>query len=230
MGFMKTITTFVAALPTAAAVVLIAGCSSHDAPQAPPPSARASSSPGFAPNRVSSTPQVPSENPSSPSAVGRCTDGDLQVTNGPLESADTQRRVVVSFRNVSSHQCALFGYPGVDLVTPAGGVLINVPRRPAAAAHHLTLDSGDVATADVQAYAIDTSTGDSCPRWGNVVVTPPNDYVSHSLPRICPSATRPSAPWTDIYVEAELAGTPPLTTRRQLTRRTTGTSDSDVRR
>jgi len=64
---------------------------------------------------------------------------------------------------------------GADLVTPAGGVLINVPRRPAAAAHHLTLEPGYVATTDVQPYAIDTATGYTCPRWGNLVVTPPSD-------------------------------------------------------
>jgi hypothetical protein len=103
------------------------------------------------------------------------------VTNGPLESANTQRHVVVSFTNTSAHACTLVGYPGADLVTPAGGVLINLPRRPAAAAHRLTLGTGDVATADVTAYAIDTSTGNACPRWGNLVVTPPNDFVSHPL-------------------------------------------------
>jgi hypothetical protein len=89
--------------------------------------------------------------------------------------------VVVSFRNTSSHPCTLVGYPGADLVTPAGGVLINVPRRPAAAAHHLTLEPGYVATTDVQPYAIDTATGYTCPRWGNLVVTRPSDYVSHPL-------------------------------------------------
>jgi Protein of unknown function (DUF4232) len=89
--------------------------------------------------------------------------------------------VVVSFRNTSSHPCTLVGYLGADLVTPAGGVLINVPRRPAAAAHPLTLQPGDVATAEVQAYAIDTATGNRCPRWGSLLVTPPNDYVSHPL-------------------------------------------------
>jgi hypothetical protein len=70
---------------------------------------------------------------------------------------------------------------GADLVTPADGVLINVPRRPANAAHRLTLNPGDVATADVTAYVIDTSTGDACPRWGNLVVTPPNGFVSHPM-------------------------------------------------
>lgn len=31
------------------------------------------------------------------------------------------------------------------------------------------------------AYAIDTSTGNACARWGNLVVTPPNDFVPHPL-------------------------------------------------
>jgi hypothetical protein len=125
---------------------------------------------------VTTTPGAPT-----PEASGPCTDDDLAVTNGPLESANTQRHVILSFKNTSSHSCTLVGYPGADLVTPAGGVLINVPRRPANAAHHLTLNPGDVATADVTAYAIDTSTGDACPRWGNLVVTPPNGFVSHPM-------------------------------------------------
>jgi len=123
---------------------------------------------------------APSQTPPTPEAAGPCSDDDLTVTNGSLESADTQRHVVVSFTNTSAHACTLVGYPGADLVTPAGGVLINVPRRPAAA-HRLTLGPADVATADVTAYAIDTSTGNACPRWGNLVVTPPNDFVSHPL-------------------------------------------------
>jgi hypothetical protein len=152
-------------------VVLIAGCSVNISPTAQSPSPQAGSSSSSAAAPV----------PSTPVAATPCADYDLEVTNGALESANTQRRVVVSFRNTSSHPCTLVGYPGADLVTPAGGVLINVPRRPAAAAHHLTLQPGDVATADVQAYAIDTATGNTCPRWGNLVVTPPNDYVSHPL-------------------------------------------------
>lgn len=116
----------------------------------------------------------------SPQAVRQCSDGDQSVISGTMQSADTQRHVVVSFMNVSSHPCTLFGYPGADLVTPVGGVLINVPRRPAAAAHRLTLAPNDVAHADIQSYAIDTSTGNDCARWGTVVVTPPNDVQSHT--------------------------------------------------
>ena len=111
-----------------------------------------------------------------------CTDDQLEVTNAPLASANTMRRVVVTFKNTSSQQCTLVGYPGVDLVTPAGGVLINVARRPANAAHLLTLSPGDTATADVQSYAVDTKTGDPCPRFGTLVVTPPNGFQSRTLP------------------------------------------------
>jgi hypothetical protein len=161
------------------AVVLIAGCSAqHTTPAAAP----APSSPSTVTVTVTPSPSAaPAPSPSIPEAASPCSDDDLTVTNGSLESADTQRHVVVSFTNTSSHACTLVGYPGADLVTPVGGVLINVPRRPVAAAHRLTLGPGDVATADVTAYAIDTATGNACLRWGNLVVTPPNDFVSHPL-------------------------------------------------
>ena len=170
------------------AVALLAGCSAERTTPAAPastvtvtattPSVSAAAPTPAAPATVTvtPTPSVPT-----PEAAGPCTDDDLAVTNGPLESANTQRHVILSFKNTSSHSCTLVGYPGADLVTPAGGVLINVPRRPANAAHHVTLNPGDVATADVTAYAIDTSTGNACPRWGNLVVTPPNGFVSHPM-------------------------------------------------
>jgi hypothetical protein len=111
----------------------------------------------------------------------QCSDDDLTVTNSPVASANTLRRVFVSFKNTSSHPCTLVGYPGADLVTAAGGVLVHVARRPAAAAHRLTLGPGDVANADVAASAIDTATGNSCPRHGTLVVIPPNGFASHTL-------------------------------------------------
>jgi hypothetical protein len=172
------------------AAALIAGCSAHQTnPVAPPVSA--APNPPAAP-MVTVTPPtvtvtaapVPAPAPSpapAPQAVGQCSDDDLSVISGTMQSADTQRHVALSFINVSSHPCTLVGYPGADLVTPVGGVLINVPRRPAAAAHRLTLAPNDVAHADVQSYAIDTTNGNECARWGTLVVTPPNDFRSHTL-------------------------------------------------
>src|SRR6516165_10392128 len=115
-------------------------------------------------------------------ASSQCSDADLTVANGPVESANTLRRVVVSFTNTSSHSCELVGYPDANLVTAAGGVLVHVDPRPALAAHVLHLAPGDVANADVEAYAIETATGNPCPREGTLVVTPPKGSVSHTLP------------------------------------------------
>ena len=56
-------------------------------------------------------------------APGHCSDAALTGTNGPIESANTLRRVVVSFKNTSSNQCMLVGYPDANLVTAAGGVV-----------------------------------------------------------------------------------------------------------
>jgi Protein of unknown function (DUF4232) len=119
-------------------------------------------------------------------APGHCSDADLTVTNGPVESASTMRRVVVSFKNTSANPCGLVGYPDANLVTAAGGVLVHVDPRPALAAHVLTLAPGDVANADVESYAVDTTTGNSCPREGTLVVTAPNDSVAHTLPVALP--------------------------------------------
>jgi Protein of unknown function (DUF4232) len=183
------------ALPLLAAV-LLAGCSAERTTPAAPastatvtattmPSSPATASPAPVPS-ASQAPAAPvtvtvTPSATAPEEIGPCTDDDLAVTNGPLQSANTQRHVILSFQNTSAQACTLVGYPGADLVTPAGGVLINVPRRPANAAPRLTLNPGEVATADVTAYAIDTSTGDACPRWGNLVVTPPNGFVSHPM-------------------------------------------------
>ena len=101
---------------------------------------------------------------------------------GRSKPANTMRRVVVSFKNVSSSQCTLVGYPDANLVTAAGGVLVHVENRPALASHLLHLNPGDVATADVQSYAVDTTTGNDCGREGTLVVTAPHDSVAHTLP------------------------------------------------
>jgi Protein of unknown function (DUF4232) len=165
------------------AVVLLAGCSAERTTPAAPASTLTVTATTPTTSRAAPATVTETTTQSAPEAdaSGPCTDDDLAVINGPLESANTQRHVTLSFRNKSTHTCTLVGYPGADLVTPAGGLLINVPRRPANAAHHLTLSPGDVATADVTAYAIDTSTGDACPRWGNLVVTPPDGFVSHPM-------------------------------------------------
>jgi Protein of unknown function (DUF4232) len=176
----KTIKALAAVLP--AAVALLAGCSSPGVTQTAPATVTVTqiSTATPAPS-AAAPPSGPVESPSTPAVLRPCSDEDLDVSAGPLESADTQRRVVVSFTNTSSNPCTLTGFPGADLVTAAGGVLVHVERRPALAAHRVTLSPGQAATADVVAYAIDTANGNACPRIGTLVVTPPNDFQSHLL-------------------------------------------------
>ncbi|MCV7016518.1 DUF4232 domain-containing protein [Mycolicibacterium aichiense] len=170
-----------------ATVVLLAGCSAgqNTAPvtqaTAPPTTSVSAPPPPTAPTTVTVTATPTTTPQSAPSAAGGCSGEDLTVTTGTLQESGAQRQVIVSFTNTSGHACTLVGYPGADLVTPAGGVLINVPRRPANAAHRLTLNPGDVATADVTASALDSATGKACARWGTLVVTAPDDVVPHTM-------------------------------------------------
>jgi len=118
---------------------------------------------------------------------GTCSDPDLAVSNGPIEDANTLRRVVVSFKNTSPNICTIVGYPDANLVTAAGGVLVHVEPQPALAAHLLHLNPGDVASAAVQSSALDVNgSGNPCPREGTLVVTAPRGSVAHTLPIALP--------------------------------------------
>ena len=179
------IKTLIAVLPTAsAAVVLMAGCASHGITDGAIHRHRHGVQPcGACPLGTGQPITERCAQPGSADPVG--TRPMLRPRprrhHRATPSADTQRRVVVSFTNTSSESCTLTGFPGADLVTAAGGVLVNVERRQALAAHRVTLGPGEAATADVVAYAIDTSTGADCPRIATLVVTPPNDFQSHML-------------------------------------------------
>ena len=119
--------------------------------------------------------------PGGDGAPSQCSDDDLAVTTGQV--GRLTHCVAWSCPSGTRRQtrAGSSDTPKPDLVTAAGGVLVHVERRPALAAHVLTLAPGDVANADVESYAIDTATGNSCQREGTLVVTPPNGSVSHTL-------------------------------------------------
>jgi hypothetical protein len=185
----------------ASLAVLLAACGSESTPEAPsttspvlsttsaaPSPAAAGSSTTAAPSTVTVTAQPPQEpSPTAPTHAEPgvpvpCGNGDLTVAAGPVAENDTLRTVNVTFTNTSAQMCVLVGYPGADLVTAAGGILVHVERRPANAAPRLELQPGDVATADVQASAVDTTNGTPCGRIGTLQVTAPNTTQSHLLP------------------------------------------------
>lgn len=184
-----------AAVPAAALAVLLAGCSTdrdeRPAASSSPTTVSAAQPTTAAPQPTTAAPQTttasatstapqPSEAP--PATPAACANDDLDVAAGPVSEDGTLRRVDVTFTNTSPKVCVLVSYPGADLVTAAGGVLVHVARRPANAAPHLELQPGEKATADVQASAVDTATGDPCGRIGTLVVTAPNTTESHLLP------------------------------------------------
>ncbi|MEH3139273.1 MAG: DUF4232 domain-containing protein [Mycobacterium kyogaense] len=168
-----------------AAAVLLAGCGS-DHPEAPSTTVTVTAAPSTtqappAATTSMTTTAAPTPSETTPSVPVACGNDDLTVAAGPVAEADTLRRVDVTFTNSSATVCVLVGYPGADLVTAAGGVLVHVARRPQNSAPHLELQPGEKATADVQSSAIDTSTGNGCGRTGTLVVTAPNTTASHLL-------------------------------------------------
>lgn len=181
----------VTVLAPLAAVLLVVGCA-HDResePMAAPISVTPAPTSTAAPHQVSTTATPPPSHPEAPTSPApvepgvphACSDDDLTVTGGQVETADTIRSVVVSFTNASAQMCTLVGYPGADLVGGAGGVLVHVARRPANAAPRLELLPGEIATADVQTSTVDSTTGDPCGRIGTLVVTPPNNQQPRLL-------------------------------------------------
>ena len=104
------------------------------------------------------------------------------VSNGPIERGRHDAPGVCSFKTFRPASAHWSGIP-----TPsrhrAGGVLVHVDNRPAPAASRLLhLNPGDVATADVQSHAVDTTTGNDCGRRGHVSRYRFHNSVAHTLP------------------------------------------------
>ncbi|MFB1296393.1 DUF4232 domain-containing protein [Mycobacterium sp. pW049] len=178
------------------AALLFAGCSNDpaDTPASPstvtvtPSSAAPSASATQAPSASATQAPVPSETPAAaptaaaePGVIPPCSDTALTVSAGPVQEADTLRRVVVSFTNTSSQACGLVSYPTADLLGGSGTVLVHVAKRPANAAPRLTLEPGDNAGADVESSTVDSSTGEKCGRTGTLAVIPPDNTQQRVL-------------------------------------------------
>jgi len=177
------------------AAVLLAGCATDPATPsvttetvtvaaAPPPAPAAPTpAPVTTTTMVVAAPQAPVveqvENAEG-AMPGPCADDDLAVSNKALESIGTEYRLVLLFENISSTRCRLNGYPGADIVNETGPV-VHVERRQQIAAPVLTLEPGDVATADLQSRDVHPQTEGPCPRWGSVTVIAPNTFGERHL-------------------------------------------------
>jgi hypothetical protein len=100
-------------------------------------------------------------------APSHCSDADLTITNGPWSRLA---------------QCAAWSCPS------------RTRRQTRACSSDTPTQTWSlppavcwfIANADVESYAADTTTGNACPREGTLVVTAPNDSVSHTLPVALP--------------------------------------------
>jgi hypothetical protein len=107
-----------------------------------------------------------------------------------VEGAAGHRALVLVFNNVShTRTCEIFGYPGVDLVTPSGTAVAHLRRtlrgmaggEPAGvtAPHAVVLAPGASASALAEASAVPQGGITDCGNY-SLLITVPNQFVSVS--------------------------------------------------
>lgn len=178
---------------TVIAAALLAGCTSE--PVTPSAGSETDPAPSAAPAptttmvatppvTVTATAPPPPGAPAAPedSTPKPCADTDLVVYNRPLESQGSEYRLVLLIENTTSKACTLQGYPGADIVDEDLPV-VHAARREQIAAPLLTLQPGDIATADLQASDVNREgeTENPCGKWGQVVVIAPNTFQQRHL-------------------------------------------------
>ena len=129
---------------------------------------------------VAATIAVPAAAHSDPTSP--CSDGQVQVSNGGVESASGHREVLLIFSLApGAGPCTLTGYPGVD--SGAGGPLIHATRTLSGFMGGVRTDTlPTVAVSPSQpAYAVVEGVGfdprdvdRSCPTYTDLQVTPPD--------------------------------------------------------
>lgn len=185
----------VTVLAVAAAVVGVV--ESPSTPRASPEAASTSTLPASAtttiPSPLSTTlPPTPSQ-PATPttatpslaeSPLTTCTFSDLGVSLSPFGTGAGHWGRRVSFRNVGTTTCTLYGYPGVALLNTAGQEVAQAERTPQGFIAGLRTGSsspptailapGRTATAVIEGNDVVGVTGTtSCPKYSGVLVTPP---------------------------------------------------------
>lgn len=174
----------------------LAGCSSTTSGSgAHSPSTTPSTSPASSTSSAaSSSPAGPSQAAASSSkATGtqvttpQCTN-DIRVIPGTAQGAAGHIALVLVFNNISTTvTCEIFGYPGVDLVTPSGATVVHLARtlRGMAGGEPLGVTGPQAvilrpgASASALAEASDVPQGGitNCGNY-SLLVTVPNQFVS----------------------------------------------------
>lgn len=136
---------------------------------------------------TATTPSTPASTHSTAASVPMCT-GDIRVIPGTVTGAAGHLALVLVFNNVSrTATCELFGYPGVDLVTPGGATVAHLARtlrgmaggEPAGvtAPRAVILRPGASASALAEASDVPQGGITDCGSY-SLLVTVPNEFVS----------------------------------------------------
>ena len=118
----------------------------------------------------------------SASGIPSCS-SNIRVINGASEGAAGHLTLVLIFNNVGHTACRMYGYPGLDLVTPSGTVVAHARRTlsgmagGATTVASVTLAAGASASALVEASDVPQAGIANCGNYP-LMVTPPGQYVS----------------------------------------------------
>jgi hypothetical protein len=119
-----------------------------------------------------------------------CGNSSLAVSASAENGATGHANFVLRFRNKTTHACTLFGYPGLDALNTAGGVIAHATRTlhgfTGGSTHGLrtiTVQPNHYASADVEWHTFNFTTAGSCRLSHSVAATPANTGHTVQLPR-----------------------------------------------
>jgi hypothetical protein len=191
-----------------AATAALAGCGS--AAPAPSSSTAPSAPTATTTTTTTTTTSATSSTTAAHAASTACVSGRISVTAGVSGAGLGHVGVVLRFRSTASVPCTLSGYPGATLVTAGGH---DVPARRTRNGYLGGLAGASIPVPvvrvlpghTVSAYleGLDSDTahgGGPCPRYANLLVTPPNQTVTarmtSPLTTICQPEVHPVVPGT----------------------------------
>ncbi len=117
-------------------------------------------------------------------AASRCTTADLRASIPETPTPGTsQKRIHVTFRNRSSAQCTLYGYPGAQFRS-ATGDRWDLARSPSVTLRPINLAPGAQAHATLTYLPTDPSDGTGNPVFSptDLVLIPPDEQTSLIIP------------------------------------------------
>lgn len=114
-----------------------------------------------------------------------CGNSSLHVTHTPVDGAAGHSAFYLLFRNVTSHTCSLYGYPGLDALNASGHVLAHAHRTLGGFGGPASLQTVNVrpnhsASALVDWLNFNPQTGGDCTTSASIAATPANTgYTVH---------------------------------------------------